>query len=275
MFGPDNSSGEHDLDTSEGTHEAMKAALVTGGGRRIGAAIARDLAEHGWAVALHFNRSADDAATVASQIQAAGGQAVTIGADLGRPEAAGKLIEQAFDLLPRLELVINNASAFAYDDAATCTPAALTENFAVNAIAPISIAQRFAALLPQGRPGCVVNILDNRVFAPNPDYFSYGISKFAALGATRMLALALAPRIRVNGIAPGITLPSGAQTPEQYEVASRLNPLQRACSPEEIAAAVRLIAGSPAMTGAVITIDGGLALANPGRDVAFIEPGTT
>jgi NAD(P)-dependent dehydrogenase (short-subunit alcohol dehydrogenase family) len=150
----------------------------------------------------------------------------------------------------------------------------LTENFTVNAIAPIAIAQRFAALLPEGRTGAVINILDNRVFAPNPDYFSYGISKFAALGATRMLALALAPRIRVNGIAPGITLPSGAQTHEQYEVASRLNPLGRACSAEEIAAAVRLIAGSPAMTGAVITIDGGLALANPGRDVAFIEPGT-
>ncbi len=252
----------------------MKAALVTGGGKRIGAAIARDLAEHGWAVALHYNRSVEDAATIADQIQAVGGHVVTLRADLAMPEAGGDLVERAFGVLPGLELVVNNASLFAYDDAASCTPTALAENFAVNAIAPISIAQRFAALLPASRCGCVVNILDNRVMAPNPDYFSYGISKFAALGATRMLALALAPRIRVNGIAPGITLPSGAQSREQYDAASRLNPLQRACSPEEIAAAVRLIAGSPAMTGTVITIDGGLALANPGRDVAFIEPGT-
>lgn len=253
----------------------MKAALITGAGRRIGGVIARDLAANGWGVVLHYNSSKAPAEALQAEIGAAGGTAWLVGADLGQPEQAGSLLERAFLAAPGLELVVNNASSFPLDDAATTSADTLQEAFAVNAMAPILITQHFARLLPPGRAGAVVMILDNRVFAPNPDYFSYGISKFAALGATRMLALALAPRIRVNGIAPGITLASGAQTQVEFAAAHRLNPLQRGCSPEEIAAAVRLIAGSPAMTGAIITIDGGLALANPGRDVAFIEPGTS
>lgn len=251
----------------------MKAALITGAGRRIGGVLARDLAAHGWRVVLHFHRSRDAAEAVLRDIEGAGGSAVLLDGDLGQPDAAIGLVERAFEVAPGLELVVNNASRFSYDTAATATPEALHSDFGVNAVAPIVIAQRFAQLLPSERSGAIVMMLDNRVFAPNPDYFSYGISKFAALGATRMLALALAPKVRVNGIAPGITLPSGDQTEEQFAAAHRINPMQRGCTPEEIAAAVRLIAGSPAMTGTVITIDGGLALANPGRDVAFIAPG--
>lgn len=250
----------------------MKAALVTGAGRRIGAVISRDLAAHGWHVVLHFNQSAQPAAEVCHAIRAGGGTATAIGADLAEPASATGLVDRALALAPGLELVVNNASTFAWDDAATATAETLQASFAVNAIAPVLLAQRFAALLPAGRSGAVVNLLDNRVAAPNPDFFSYGVSKFAALGATRMLALALAPRVRVNAIAPGITLASGKQTDAAFAAAHRINPLGRGCSPEEIAAAVRLIAGSPAMTGTVITIDGGLALANPGRDVAFLDP---
>ncbi len=257
------------------TIDSMRAALITGAGRRIGGVIARDLAANGWGVVLHYNSSKTAAEALQAEIAAAGGTAQLLGADLGQPEQAAGLVERAFLAAPGLELVVNNASGFPLDDAATTSAQTLREAFGVNAMAPILITQQFARLLPQGRTGAVVMMLDNRVFAPNPDYFSYGISKFAALGATRMLALALAPRIRVNGIAPGITLPSGAQTQVEFSAAHRLNPMQRGCSPEEIAAAVRLIAGSPAMTGAIITIDGGLALANPGRDVAFIEPGST
>lgn len=253
----------------------MKAALITGAGRRIGGAVARDLAAHGWHVVLHYNRSREQAEALLSEIVSGGGGASIVDGDLARPDEAARLVERAFDVAPGLELVVNNASSFALDDAGTTSADALHAAFGVNAVAPILITQAFARRLPEVRNGCVVMILDNRVFAPNPDYFSYGISKFAALGATRMLALALAPRVRVNGIAPGITLPSGSQTEAEFAAAHRLNPLGRGCSPEEIAAAVRLIAGSPAMTGTIITIDGGLALANPGRDVAFIEPGST
>ncbi len=248
----------------------MKAALVTGAARRVGGIIAKDLASHGWQVVLHYHRSAEAAEALRRDILAAGGAAATLTGDLSHPESSAGLVDAAFAVAPGLELVVNNASRFDHDIAKTATSAALLDSYRINAVAPILIAQRFAALLPAGRNGAVVNILDNRVFAPNPDYFSYGISKFAALGATRMLALALAPRIRVNGIAPGITLPSGAQTQAEFEAAHALNPLNRGCTPEEIAAAVRLIATSPAMTGNVITIDGGLALANPGRDVAFL-----
>lgn len=249
----------------------MRAALITGAGRRIGSAIARDLAANGWHVLLHCHRSAPAASALRLEIEAAGGACSVLVADLANETETLGLIERATAAAPELELLVNNAATFADDSAMTTTSASLHANFAVNAVAPIILATRLAAALAPGRVGVVVNILDNRVFAPNPDHFSYGVSKFAALGATRTLALALAPRVRVNAIAPGITLPSGGQTQAEFEAAHRINPLGKGCSPEEVAAAVRLIAGSPAMTGAVITIDGGLALANPGRDVSFIE----
>ena len=248
----------------------MKAALITGAGRRVGAEIARDLARGGWHVVLHYNQSKDAATGLKAEIEAAGGVAALLGADLADAAQMADLVVQAFALAPGLELLVNNASIFAYDNAETTTAQALSGNFAVNAVAPILLSQEFARALGDDRTGCIVNMLDNRVFAPNPDYFSSGISKFALLGATRMMALALAPRVRVNAIAPGITLESGAQGRENYEGSHRMNPLGRGCTPGEIAAAVRLIAASPAMTGTIITIDGGLALANPGRDVAFI-----
>ena len=248
----------------------MKAALITGAGRRVGAAIARALAADGWHVVLHYNQSGDAAAVLAGEILAAGGSAALLGADLADVSQLKSAVERSFALAPGLELLVNNAAMFDYDCAQTTTAQALAANFAVNAAAPILLSQEFARGLGEVRNGCIVNMLDNRVFAPNPDYFSYGISKFALLGATRMMALALAPRVRVNAIAPGITLESGRQGQENFEGAHQLNPLGRGCSPGEIAGAVRLIAASPAMTGTIITIDGGLSLANPGRDVAFV-----
>jgi NAD(P)-dependent dehydrogenase (short-subunit alcohol dehydrogenase family) len=251
----------------------MKAALITGAGRRIGQAIALDLASAGWQVVLHCHRSRNEAEDLRRRIEAAGGRAALAEGDLASADDIDAVMARAFAVAPALELVVNNASSFMLDDAMTATAEAMHRDFSINAVAPVLIAQRFAARLSPQANGAIVMLLDNRIFAPNPDYFSYGLSKFAALGATRMLALALAPRIRVNGIAPGITLPSGAQTQAEFEAAHRLNPLGRGCSPAEIAAAVRLIAGSPSMTGTIITIDGGLTLANPGRDVAFLPSG--
>lgn len=249
----------------------MKAALITGGGRRIGAEIARDLARHGWIVLIHYNSSEAEAAALAAEIAAGGGRASVLRADLSNPSAIDGLVRQGLETAPGLELLVNNASSFRYDTAASVSADGLMESFKINAIAPVLLAQSFARHLEAERTGVAVNLLDNRVVAPNPDYFSYGVTKFALSGATRMLALALAPRIRVNGIAPGITMESGGQSTAAFEDAHRRNPLRRGCSPAEVAAAVRFIVETPAMTGEIITIDGGLSLANPGRDVSFID----
>lgn len=253
----------------------MKAVLITGAARRIGAAIARSMAADRWHVVLHYARSGEAAQQLRLEIEAAGGSASLLAADLTNESQQETLIDAARACAPGLEMLVNNASAFLFDTAQTTTGGALFDSFAVNACAPIILAQRFAETLPAGQHGQVVNILDNRIFAPNPDYFSYGVSKFALLGATRMLALGLAPRVRVNGIAPGITLVSGEQTAQGFATAHRLNPLQRGCTPEEIAGAVRFIAATPSMTGEILTLDGGQTLANPGRDVAFIDPTST
>ena len=256
-----------------GMPRKMRAALVTGAAKRIGAAVATRLAADGWHVILHYATSEAEARKLDDELARGGATTTLLQADLSAADQHAGLIEAAFRAAPELELIVNNASAFRYDTLASASAQALSGCFAVNAIAPILLAQQFSAQLDAGRTGTIVNILDNRVFAPNPDYFSFGVSKFAMLGATRMMALALAPRIRVNGIAPGITLVSGEQTADNFAAAHGMNPLGRGCTPEEIAGAVAFIVATPAMTGTIITIDGGQTLANPGRDVAFISPG--
>lgn len=250
----------------------MRAALITGAARRIGAAIATALAADGWHVILHYATSDAAARRLHGELIAKGASASLLQGDLAAAERHAAIMEQAYREAPGLELLVNNASTFTYDTLASASAEALATCFAVNAMAPVLLAQQFVTRLPADRTGNIVNIIDNRVFAPNPDYFSFGVSKFALLGATRMMALAVAPRVRVNGIAPGITLVSGEQSADDFASAHRHNPLQRGCSPDEIAAAVRFILASPAMTGSIITIDGGQTLANPGRDVAFITP---
>ena len=248
----------------------MKAALITGAAQRIGGAIARELARDGWQLILHYATSEAEARSLHVELTQSGANVTLVRGDLASADQISGIVDDAFKAASGLQLLVNNASTFKSDTLGSASAAELQRCFAVNAVAPILLAQQFAERLPDGTDGCVVNIIDNRVFAPNPDYFSFGISKFALLGATRMMALALAPRVRVNGIAPGITLPSGPQSEAEFSVAHRINPLQRGCSAGEIAAAVSFIAASPAMTGSIITIDGGQTLANPGRDVAFV-----
>lgn len=251
---------------------APRAALVTGAGRRVGAVLARALAAAGWFVHVHYNRSRDEAEATAAAIVRAGGRARAAAADLAALDTAGaeRLIADCAANGPPLRALVNNASRFEYDTAATFTEAGWAAHHRINLLAPALLARAFAARVPEGETGAVVNLLDNKVRATNPDYFSYTVSKQGLAGATETLALALAPRVRVNGIAPGITLPSGDQTEERFARAHRNNPLKRGCAPEDIARALLFLLDTPSITGQIVVIDGGHALARPPRDVNFL-----
>lgn len=246
-------------------------ALVTGAGRRVGRAIATALAEDGWAVALHHNRSADDAEELRAWLAAQGGMAATVQADLADAAAAQRLVTQAADALGQpVSLLVNNASLFQYDTAGTADAASFNAHMSTNALAPLLLSQAMAADLPEERTGLIVNMLDNKVFNLNPDFLSYTVSKVALHGITELLTLALAPRIRVAGIAPGVTLISGKQTQESFERSHRFNLLGRGATVPEIVAALRFLIAAPSVTGQTIVLDGGQSKMRQERDVAFL-----
>jgi len=248
----------------------IKTALITGGAKRVGAGLAKALGGDGWHVCVHFNQSVDDAASVVTEIEAAGGKANAVQANLENPAAASQLVEQCIQVAGPLSCLVNNASIFEHDGIEDISAEALDQHHAINLRAPMLLARSFAEQLPEGQTGDIVNILDNKVFALNPDYLSYTLSKVALTGATEMLAMALAPNIRVNGIAPGITLLSGEQSETRFEKAHTTNPLKQGCTIEQIAACLKLILDCPAMTGEIITIDGGQRLQKLPRDIAFL-----
>ncbi|WP_340115854.1 SDR family oxidoreductase [Pelagibius sp. 7325] len=233
------------------------AALVTGAARRIGAAMARDLAAQGWAVALHYQSSRDEAEALAAEIAAAGGRAVALQADLGDEAAVTPLIDRAAAALGPLGLLVNNASIFEFDDHASCDRASWDAHLEVNLRAPFVLTQRFAAALPAEAKGLVINLLDTRVWNLAPGYLSYTLSKAGLWTLTQTLAQALAPRIRVNAIGPGPTLPSRGQSDADFAARRAGLPLGDGASPAEIAQALRFIIASPSMTGQMIGLDGG------------------
>jgi NAD(P)-dependent dehydrogenase (short-subunit alcohol dehydrogenase family) len=236
--------------------DAPQTALITGGGRRIGRAIALALTQAGYAVALHANRSRREAEVLAGDIIGRGGRACVVLADLAEPAAVQAIVPSAA-AFGSLTLLVNNASEFVEDEIATLDRARFSHTLAVNLAAPLLLAQAFAAQAPMGIDASIVNILDQRVLKPTPRFFSYALSKSALHTATITLAQALAPNIRVNGVAPGPTLPSPRQSPEQFAEQARALPLGRGPKPEEIAAAVVYLAGAKSVTGAVIAVDGG------------------
>ena len=248
----------------------MKGALVTGGARRIGAEIAKSLGRDGWHVFVHYNRSGDEARQVVSEIQAAGGSATALQADLSEESEIQRLFAACEAVCPVAALV-NNASRFVYDQIGTTSFAAMDSHMRSNLYGPALLSQ-FLAKSVEERQGeaCIINMLDNKVVALNPDYFSYSLSKIALHGMTQMLAMALAPRIRVCGIAPGITLVSGEQSQENFARAHRNNPAQAGCTVEQIVAGVRFILDSPAYNGQTLVIDGGQSLMRLDRDIAFL-----
>ena len=237
--------------------DTQLTALVTGAAKRIGRAIALDLARSGWRVAVHYNTSEEEAGETVEQIRSNGGNAVALQADLEDLDAARALIPACAEALAPQQCLINNASLFEQDDISTLNAEGFHRHLRVNLRAPVFLAQAFAANHPVGVDGVIINILDQRVWKLTPDFFSYTISKSALWDATRTLAQGLAPGIRVNAIGPGPTLANTRQTDKAFERQQKATILQRGPALEEICAAVRFILDAPSMTGQMIALDGG------------------
>ncbi|HZH51988.1 MAG TPA: SDR family oxidoreductase [Microvirga sp.] len=247
------------------------AALVTGGARRIGRHIVERLGQEGYAVAIHCNRSTEQAEDAARRIRSGGGQAAVVQADLADPAAVGRLVEDAARALGPLTLLVNNASEFEPDEVGSLSHARWDRHFAVNLRAPAFLAQDFARQLPADREGCIVNIVDQRVWKPTPQFFSYTLTKAALFSATRTMSQALAPRIRVNAVGPGPTLANERQADEDFDRQSKAVLLGRGSTPDEIADAVLYLARARSVTGQMIAVDGGQHLAWETPDVAGIR----
>jgi NAD(P)-dependent dehydrogenase (short-subunit alcohol dehydrogenase family) len=241
-------------------------ALVTGAARRIGRTLALRAASCGYAVAIHHRGSEAEANAVKAEIEAAGGQAVVVAADFADAGVAALLIDEACAAVGPLTLLVNNASLFEDDSIETLTAATWDAHMAANLRAPVLLAQAFARQAPDG--ALIVNLLDQRVWRPTPQFFSYSVSKAALWQATRMLAQALAPGIRVNAIGPGPTLPSIHQSEAAFAAEADHVPLKRRATPQEIADALVFLIDAPSVTGQMIAVDAGQHLAWRTPDVA-------
>jgi NAD(P)-dependent dehydrogenase (short-subunit alcohol dehydrogenase family) len=242
---------------------ADRAALVTGGARRIGAHLVRVLAGRGYAVAIHYRGSAAEAETLAEKIRRAGARAAAIQGDLTDPGQLEGLVMAAQAAVGPIRVLVNNAATFEPDRAADFPLAQWNRQLAINLRAPVVLAREFARLLPPDMSGLVVNLLDQRIAAPTGSYFSYTMSKLALAAATELLAAALAPRVRVNGIAPGLTLISGAQSEADFERLIDRTPLGKGSSPEAIAQALVYFLEAEVVTGQILFVDGGRRLVGP------------
>jgi NAD(P)-dependent dehydrogenase (short-subunit alcohol dehydrogenase family) len=247
-----------------------RSVLVTGGAKRIGAAISERLARDGWRVIVHYHHSPDDARQHAAEIGA-----LAIDADLADPAAAEALPARAAALAGgSLDAVVNNASVFDFNKASTFTVEDWRRDETINLLSPVLIARAFAKALPKGARGAVVNILDQKLWNLNADFFTYTMSKIGLEGATRLLAKALAPAVRVNGVAPGLTLPSGAQTEDDFSaVAGKYNLTQRPINIEAIASAVSFLLDNEAVTGQTLLVDNGQHMVASDHDIMFSSRG--
>ena len=249
----------------------MKSVLVTGAAKRIGRQLALDLAADGWDVAVHCNNSVAEAEDVAVAIRDQGRRAVVVRGDLSDTEVPDRLIAEASAALGGLSCLINNASLFEPDEVGAITGASWGRHLDTNLRAPVFLSQAFARQLPDDEAGNIISIIDQRVWKLNPKFFSYTTSKSGLWTATRTLAQALAPRIRVNAIGPGPALPSVRMDEAEFAKQSRLTLLGRGTSPTEISGAVKFILSQPALTGQMIALDGGQHLVWQTPDVVEVQ----
>ena len=246
---------------------ARPVVLVTGSAKRLGRVIALDLAAHGWDVAVHYRHSAVDAAQTVADAQALGVRTHAFAADLADEIACNALLPAVHEHFGSVNAVVNNASLFEYDSVADFQVAHMERHWRANTAPAVLLARALHGL----GGGAVVNLLDQKLWNPNPDYFSYTLSKAALKTATTLLAMALAPTTRVCGVAPGVTLLSGPMDAAEFERAHRLTPLERSSTPDDIARAVRFLLESPAITGTTLLVDGGQHLQAQPRDVYFLK----
>ncbi len=249
--------------------------LVTGAARRLGREIALHLAGHGFDVAIHYRHSRLEAEATADEARARGAQAWTLAADLSDEAACRGLVPRVVAEAGGLDAVVHNASTFEYDNAETFSCAAMETHWRANTAPAVLLAQALHAqarhaLPARVTPACLVNLLDQKLWNLNPDHFSYTLSKAALQAATVMLAQALAPWLRVCGVAPGVTLPSGPMSEAEFAQAHALTPLRRSSTPQDVARAVQFLIESPAVTGTTLLVDGGQHLQAQGRDVLFL-----
>ncbi|MBB6483315.1 SDR family oxidoreductase [Rhizobium lusitanum] len=248
--------------------EKLRTALITGASKRIGRAIAEDLSAHGFAVALHANQSFAEAAEIVAKLQQKGRKAIAIKADLQNLDETSSLVKRATDALGPLDLLVNNASAFLGDSAGHFDAEAFEAHFAVHVRAPSILAADFVRQLPEPYQGLIVNVVDQRVWALTPRFYSYTLSKAALWTATQTMAQSFAPRIRVNAIGPGPTVRSVRQTEEDFQAQIDGLILKAAPGLEEFGRTVRFLFDTPSITGQMIALDGGQHLAWETPDVA-------
>lgn len=251
------------------TPSRQQVALVTGAAKRIGRTIALALARDGWDIAVHYGQSKDEALAVVDEIRKLGRRAAALQCELADEAGVRLLVGQAAQLGP-VRCVVNNASLFRNDGPGNFSAAALDMHMRTNVAAPVLLAQTLYDATPAESQSVVVNLLDQKLYNPNPDFLSYTLSKAALQSATTLLAQALAPRVRVVGVAPGITMVSGDQSATDFEKAHRVTPLGKSSTPEDVAATVCFVASSPAITGTTILVDGGQHLIPLPRDVMFL-----
>ena len=232
-----------------------KAILITGAAARIGCILARGLADDGWAVAVHYNRSAKPARALAEEL---GGNSAAVGANLNVPSERDSLIARASAALGTpLTALINNASTFAPDEVDSFSAASFDHHMDVNLKAAVMLSQQFVAALPNSENGTIINMIDQRVFRPAPDYFTYSLSKAGLLAATKTMAQALAPRVRVCGIGPGATLQNTHQSQDDFNAEIKASLSGEGSPPETILHAARYLLSASAVTGQMIAVDGG------------------
>lgn len=248
----------------------MPNVLITGGAKRIGADLARRFARLGFNVAVHYNSSEDEVLALRDELNSSQRICTVFRADLRDRDATGRMFNEVRSAIGAVDLCINNASMFANDDLLNYTDSQFDDHLSVNLKAPVQLAQLVGGQPEPAEDRLVINLLDNKVFAINPDFFTYTLSKTALLTATHMMAMRFAGFPRVCGIAPSITLISGKQSQENFEKSSRINPLNRRVFPSDIADTAVFMWNTKSCNNQVVTIDGGQSMLKLPRDVAFL-----